>query len=124
MLENIKINESVIKIPPEKEEPDKALSNHNPDRQAIRKQVEEQAEADGERLTELEIQQAVDRINHAMSLFSKRIRVVFSEGEHEKTAKVLDLKTSELLREVPIDKIMELDSAIQDTLGIFVDEIA
>lgn len=81
-------------------------------------------EENNQKITDLEIINAVERINHAMKIFSKKIRVNLQKRHDKLHAQIIDAKTQELVRDIPIDKVMQLDKNMEKELGVFVDKTA
>jgi len=79
---------------------------------------------DSQKITDLEIINAVERINHAMKIFSKKIRVSLHKQNNTLHAKIIDAKTQALIRDIPIDKVMKLDEKMENMLGISIDKTA
>ncbi len=84
------------------------------------------------RLTELEKREipvsekividAIEKANEAVSIANRR----FEYSIHEKTkhimVKVIDIKTEEIVREIPPEKILDLVAMIWEMTGLIVDE--
>lgn len=119
MFGDIKIDTLPPEQPPVREEKEEALKKAEISENHVIIDSESSA------VTEMEILQAVERVNHAMELFSERIQVRLQKKDDDRIlAHVVDSRTSQLLRVIPIDKVMEMDKRIQNMLGLFVDQMA
>lgn len=98
-------------------------SLYNDNIEKARKVRKDDIEHNNKKVSEIELQRVIERINHAMKIFNKRLRVKLKvKDKRVILAKIIDNSTEELLREVPINKVFELDKRLQEEIGIFLDE--
>ena len=73
-------------------------------------------------LTRSEINEAVEKLNGAMSEFRERISFSYHEKTNRIIVKVIDSATNEVVREIPPKDLIKLLEHIKEYMGMFVDE--
>ena len=78
--------------------------------------VNETAKADAEQL-----QQAVDDINQQLSLMQKGLAFNIDEESGVAVVKVIDVKTGDLIRQIPNEEALKMASKLTDIASIFME---
>jgi len=73
-------------------------------------------------LSNMDIQALVDSLNKESSSYGSRIAFTYNEKAHSVIMKVIDGKTSEVIREIPAKDAVRLVENIREYLGAFIDE--
>ncbi|MEZ9539778.1 flagellar protein FlaG [Shewanella sp. 10N.286.51.B8] len=78
--------------------------------------VNETAKTDAEQL-----QHAVDDINQQLSLMQKGLAFNIDEESGEAVVKVIDVKTGDLIRQIPNEEALKMASKLTDIASIFME---
>lgn len=71
-----------------------------------------------------ELQQAIESLNSAVSLLNHRLNFKIDDSTGRLTARVIDNKTNEIIREIPPERVLAFVKRFQEFLGLMVDEQA
>lgn len=69
-----------------------------------------------------EVEKALDKLNRLVGLIEKRLKFSIHEKSHRVMVKVIDVKTGEILNEIPPKKVLDMLSTISDIVGLLVDK--
>lgn len=75
-----------------------------------------------EDVSKTDMQALVDTLNKESSSYGERIAFSYNEKAHSVIMRVIDSKTSEVLREIPAKDAVRLVENIREYLGMIIDE--
>jgi flagellar protein FlaG len=78
---------------------------------------------EGRPVSPAELDQAVERMNETMKTFEHALRFEVSKS-HRIIIKVIDTNTGETIEQIPPEKLVRASEAVQETLGLLLDEKA
>lgn len=81
-----------------------------------RSPVQEQRE-----IARTELDRAADKLNKASELFNSQLRFSVHEGTKQIVVRVVDSR-GEVIREIPPEKVLDAFVAMQEALGLLLDE--
>lgn len=76
-----------------------------------------------EKLSEQQLQQAIDRLNKTMTTYNTELRFKLDKESGEMQVSVINSETKEVIRKIPPDKILQIVAHIKEMLGLIVDEL-
>ncbi len=81
----------------------------------------EQKVGDWDRTHVEELEEALKKVNEAAETFNTGLRFRVHEESERMMVQVVDRTTSEVIREIPPEKVLNLVAQIQDLIGVFID---
>ena len=70
------------------------------------------------------LEQAIDELNHAVSVLNHRINFSIDEETGRLMAKVIDAQTNEVIKQIPPERVMAFVRRFQEFIGLLLDEKA
>ncbi|HOV79647.1 MAG TPA: flagellar protein FlaG [Bacillota bacterium] len=71
-----------------------------------------------------ELEQAVDKMQQAVSIFNKHFKFNIHEKTHRVIVQVIDSRTNEVVNEIPPEKILDMVADLQNLVGVIIDKKA
>ncbi len=68
------------------------------------------------------LKDAIEKLNEALEIFNKRIRLAVHEEVKRISVKIIDSETEKVIREIPPKEVLDLIKRIHQVIGIFIDE--
>ncbi|WP_422446914.1 flagellar protein FlaG [Thermoanaerobacterium sp. DL9XJH110] len=73
-------------------------------------------------LSNMELDDAVRKINDTIRIFDRRYHFKIDEDSDKIIVQIINNQTGEIIREVPPEEVLKLAARIKELLGLFVDE--
>ena len=73
-------------------------------------------------VSKIDMQDLVNSLNKEASSYGERIAFTYNEKAHSVIMRVIDSKTSEVIREIPAKDAVKLVESIKEYLGMIIDE--
>lgn len=103
------------------------IHNFNTNRQSqgearTRNEGSNVSEQNKEKFTESDLKQAVDSLNGFIEPLQTNLKFVYHEELNEYYVTVVNPSTSEVIREIPPKKMLDMYAAMTESMGILIDE--
>jgi flagellar protein FlaG len=97
---------------PREERVERLLEPASPNEEAARKVERERAE------------RAVEQVNPLLENMGYRMRFDLYEGTEEFYSRLIDIRTQEVIRQIPPEEILELHARLEEAVGLILDRKA
>ncbi len=71
-----------------------------------------------------EVEQAVSRLNKALEALNRDLAISVHEDEGKLIIQVTDPSTGEVVRQIPPERVLEVEESIDNIVGLFVNDSA
>lgn len=71
-----------------------------------------------------EVKEAANRLNSALQALNKDLAISVHEGSGKMVVEVTDPSTGEVIRQIPPERVLEVDERIDNIVGLFVNDTA
>lgn len=86
------------------------------------RQNDEQRYVEDKKFSQEEVIDVIEKANKDFVAYDRRFEFSIHEATKEIMVKVIDIKTDEVIRELPPEKILDMVAAIWEVAGIIVDK--
>jgi flagellar protein FlaG len=100
-----------------------AASTEEPKRPEARVPVQGAAAREERPISPEEVEKAVEQMNKTMKAFDHALRFEVSKS-HRIIIKVIDTNTGDVIEQIPPEKLVQATQAVQETIGLLLDEKA
>lgn len=76
----------------------------------------------GDRFSEQQVQDAIDKLNNTIQIFNKRLRLSYHEEAKRFVIKVIDSQTDKIVREIPSKEFVDFLVRLHQMIGVFIDK--
>jgi flagellar protein FlaG len=74
------------------------------------------------RVTEEELRQTIDKLNHTVNLYNKQIAFEFHDDAKVLMARVINKETKEVITQLPPEELLDLVAKIKELVGALIDQ--
>lgn len=71
-----------------------------------------------------EVKEAASRLNSALKALEKDLAISVHEGSGKMVVEVTDPNTGEVVRQIPPERVLEVEESIDNIVGLFVNDTA
>lgn len=74
------------------------------------------------KVTEEELRQTIDKLNHTVNLYNKQIAFEFHDDAKVLMARVINKETQEVIAQLPPEELLDLVTKIKELVGALIDQ--
>ena len=68
------------------------------------------------------LEEKIGQLNRTMEIFNKRLRFEVHDETERIMVKILEIKTDEVIREIPPERVLDMLARIEEMIGFLIDE--